>query len=218
MTPRNLGILAILIVLLAGGWFAFQATQKKRGGAAASARNLQQWGIALNLYLIDNDSQLPEPGATPITADETQAWYNALPLYLRLTPLADLPAGRRPKPGDGSPWTDPTIKAPRIWDPEVFYFNYAMNAFLQPADSVRSFRIFEIENPGNVIFLSEVDGYDPALTPDRVVFRHGGGRMAHAQVLFCDGHVAPVVKAVLVDDPKTLEAAAAASGPSWYAE
>jgi prepilin-type processing-associated H-X9-DG protein len=116
-------------------------------------------------------------------------------------------------------WIDPSIKAPRVWDPEVFYFNYAMNRFLQPQADVRSFRISELTFPGNIVFLAEVDGYEPAATPETVVFRHGGrstSPTAVTNVLFCDGHVAPVTRAVLVDDTGTRAAATAEHGVSWF--
>lgn len=219
MKPREIllaSTVGVLLVICAVVWLI------SRGGdasGAASARNLQQWGIALNLYLIDNDAQLPEVGSTPIAVDQTKAWYNALPTYLSQPPLAELPPGARPKPGTPSLWVDPAAKPPRIWPPDVFFFNYAMNRALQPQAGVRSFKINELNFPGNVIFLTEVNDYEPGVTPETVAFLHGGrptSPTAIANVLFCDGHVASVTRAVLVDDPNTRSAAAAATGPSWF--
>lgn len=210
-------LVGIGVVVAAGiALFAYQSTQKQRSASVASARNLQQWGIALNLFLIDNDNQLPATGRTPISGDQTSAWFNSLPLYIGQKSLAELPSGSRPRPGVPSLWIDPTVKPPRIWDPEVFYFNYAMNAALQPDPTLRSYKIYEIGNPGNVIFLTEVDGYEPIVTPETVVFRHGGGGSgAAAKVLFCDGHVAPVPRSVL-EDQSARAAAAAPDGVSWF--
>jgi len=206
----------LLLVVAAIAWFIDRG---KDATGIASARNLQQWGIALNLYLIDNENQLPEVGATPIDAKQEKAWYNALPTYLSQTPLAELPVGQRPKPGVPSLWIDPTSKAPRVWDPEQFYFNYAMNRFLQPQENVRSFKINELNFPGNVVFLTEVNDYEPVVTPETVAFTHGSHPTspgAIANVLFCDGHVAPVTRSVLVDNPDTRAAATAATGVSWF--
>ncbi|MEI9896954.1 MAG: hypothetical protein WDN28_24620 [Chthoniobacter sp.] len=219
MKPRELLLAAsvgILLIVAAGVWLM---GRNKDASGAASARNLQQWGIALNLYLIDNDNQLPETGAAPVSASQEKAWYNALPPYLSQTPLADLPPEQRPRPGVPSLWIDPSLKAVRIWNTDVFFFDYGMNHALQPQAGVRSFKINELNYPGNVIFLTEVNGEDPFVTPDTVVFRHGSrpnSPTAIANVLFCDGHVAPVTRAVLVDDPAARSAAAAENGVSWF--
>jgi hypothetical protein len=214
MKPREIilaVIVAVLLALVAFGWF--QSRQRDVSGVAG-ARNLQQWGIALNLYLIDNDKQLPSVGGDPITPEQTTAWYNALPPYISQTPLADLPDDQRPRPGDGSLWIDPGTKPPRIWDNSVFVFNYGMNRYLQPDKNLRSYKVNELHRPGNVIFLTEVDGYNPDATPDTVVFRNG----KTANVLFCDGHVAPVSRSVLVDDPATRLSSTVEEGISWFAE
>jgi prepilin-type processing-associated H-X9-DG protein len=219
MKPREI-LLAItvgfLLIVAVIAWFA---SRGKDASGAASAGNLRQWGIALNLYLIDNENQLPEVGATPIEESQQKAWYNALPPYLSQKSLAELTPSERPRPGVPSIWIDPSLKPVRVWDAETYYFNYAMNRALQPQADVRSFKINELNYPGNVVFLTEVDGFDPDVTPDTVVFRHGGrptSPTATTNVLFCDGHVAPVTRAVLVDDPASRAAAAAENGVSWF--
>ncbi len=204
-----------VLVVLGISVAAYLGSKNSDASSAASARNLQQWGIALNLYLIDNDNQLPEVGETPIEADQSKAWYNALPVYLSQTPLADLPPGNRPKPGVPSIWINPATPEPRTWDPAVFYFNYAMNSALQPDPALRSFKIYEIDYPGNVVFMTEVDSYEPGVTPAEVAFLHGT-RAPSANVLFCDGHVAPVPRTVLVEDDASRYARSAENGVSWF--
>lgn len=219
MKLREIILLSIVGLGLIGSGAAWFASRGSDAYAAQSARNMQQWGIALNLYLIDNQNQLPEPGITPITPTQTLAWYNALPPYLGQTALAELPAGARPKPGVDSLWIVPGQKAPRSWDPDVFYFNYAMNQFLQPNPDARSFRIYEIDYPQNVVFMTEVNGYEPATRPDLVDFRFGPGGQsprAIANVLFCDGHVQPVSRAQLSEDPAASFASSAKEGISWF--
>ncbi len=209
-------ILAVALIV------AFVVFQKNQGDALniASSRNLQQWGIALNLYLIDNQNELPETGRDPVTPEQKKAWFNALPPYVSQTPLASLPPGERPRPGLPSFWIDPATKPVKAWDPDVFFFNYGMNKNLQPVAGTRSFRIYEISRPANVIFLTEQEGYIPAIGPEEVVFRHGPQGMlnpkALAHVLFCDGHMQLMSRAVLVNDPATLEAATAETGVSWF--
>lgn len=220
MKPREIVLAVIVVLLLAIAGVAWWMAKQRDASGVASARNLQQWGIALNLYLIDNENQLPDVGKDPITSGQKDAWFNALPPYLSQAPLADLPPDERPKPGDASLWIDPLSRPPRVWDPEVFYFNYGMNRFLQPDEGVRSYRVNELGRPGNVIFLTEVDGYEPSVTPATVSFRPGvrpTSAGAVANVLFCDGHVAPVTRGIL-DDPETMRAETAETGVSWFAE
>ena len=219
MKPREILLASAVGVLLVVAAIAWLIARGHSASGAGSARNLQQWGIALNLYLIDHQNQLPEVGSTPIEAKPENAWYNALPVYLSLPPLSELPPGSRPEPGKPSLWIDPAAKAPRVWDPEVYFFNYGMNRALQPQADLRSFRINELGTPGNIVFLTETDGYEPAVTPDTVAFLHDRrptSPTAIANVLFCDGHVAPVTRAVLVDDPEARTAAAASEGVSWF--
>jgi prepilin-type processing-associated H-X9-DG protein len=219
MNLVRIGVALVVVSVFAIITFTVSRQRTEDVKRVASTRNLQQWGIALNLHLIDHENQLPETGSTPIEASQTKAWYNALPPYISQTPLAELAPGNRPRPGVPSLWIDPATPAVKVWDPSVFYFNYAMNRALQPDEKLRSFRIYEIPHPGHVIFLAEVNGYSPVATPDTAVFRHGSTKKndpkASANVLFCDGHVQPVTRAVLTA-PESHSAATAATGPSWF--
>lgn len=219
MNLLRIAIAVVVVLVFAIVTYSASLRRTEDSKRIATTRNLQQWGIALNLHLIDHENQLPETGATPIESSQTKAWYNALPPYISQTPLAELEPGNRPRPGVPSLWIDPATPAVKVWDPSVFYFNYAMNRALQPDEKIRSFRIYEIPSPGNVIFLAEVDGYTPAVTPETVAFRHETSRSADPKatthVLFCDGHVQAVTRAVLTA-PESRSAAAATTGPSWF--
>jgi len=212
------GLVAVIAIATS---VALLNRQQADASRSASMRNLQQWGIALTLYLIDNNNQLPEVGEAPVTAEQPKAWYNALPPYISRKPLADLPPGERPRPGVPSLWVDPSSKPVRAWDDQQFYFHYAMNRALQPEAGQRSFRIYEINKPARVVFLTEVDGYQPGVTPETVAYRHGRKAPhpeAEAYVIFGDAHVERVSKAVLTDDPDNRKSAQAETGLSWFME
>lgn len=202
-------ILAIVALVVVGNLSAQQRTAQR----AAEMRNLQQWGIALNLYLIENDNQLPDVGTTPVTIEQQRAWFNVLPPYISERPLADIPAGSRPRPGVPSLWIRPGGKPAKIWDPEVFYFEYGMNRYLQPQEGVRSFRIHEINFPGNVIFLVPVAGYVPSSDPETIVLPKR--RNASVPILYCDGHVQAVPAPDLTSDA-ALAPPTGGPGPSWF--
>lgn len=204
---------AIVLIVLGAVLWAVLGQQKEDSARVAGARNLQQWGIALNLYLMDNENQLPEVGKTPVTPQQTKAWFNVLPPYLSEKPLADLPVGERPRPGVPSLWIRPNTRPVKIWDPEVFFFNYGMNRNLQPVEGTRSFRIYELNFPGSVVFLAPIKGYEPDAGPGDVFFPKGRDPSVH--ILFCDGHVQPVPRTKILD-ASSLSATAAEAGFSWF--
>lgn len=206
-------VAAVVLAALGLVFFGVRSRQTEESLRVSSLRNLQQWGIALNLYLIENGNELPEVGRTPVTADQKKAWFNALPPYLSETPLADLPPGERPRPGVPSLWIRPESKPVKIWDPEAFFFNYGMNAALQPEEGKRSFRIYELRFPGSVIFLAPTSDFSPSSSPETIVFsaRH------EARILFSDGHAESIPQARL-EDPEARKAAAAEHGISWFSE
>lgn len=214
---------ALVLLGLAAALALHFAGQQQKARQAQAVRQLQQWGIALNLYLLDNDNILPERGALPISPQQTKAWYNALPPYLGRPPLAELAPGERPRPGVVSFWVGPVSKPARGWDENEFFFGYAMNGALQPSANERSFKVGELGMPGKVIFLGETSGFDPVLTPQNILTPWGPGKglspRSLGQILFCDGHVEAITRAVLVDDPATRRASNLDDGGiTWFLE
>lgn len=211
-----LGVVAVVAAVVGYAVLAGKAEQAKR---TRSLRNLQEWGIALNLHLMDNDNQMPEVGSNAPSEADTRAWYQALPPYISRTPLVALPPEERPRPGETSLWIDPASKPVKVWDSSVFYFNYAMNRALQPDPELRSFRIYELPHPGNIVFLAEVDAFQPSVTPEEVVFRQGASRpgdpKARSHVLFSDGHTRSMSREELLDPAAR---SAKHPGVSWFIE
>jgi prepilin-type processing-associated H-X9-DG protein len=193
MTRREWCVVVALVIIALLVALPYFQQYRARSHAAVSQANLQQWGIALNLFLIENKSQLPVVGSGKSETDrlDAYAWYEALPPYLSQPSLSSLPPHRRPVPGDESLWIDPAAQEKKLASGEEFHFHYGMNRFLQPDSGALSLKIYEVENPGSVVFLTEVNGGDPGAVPSTVDSRHGGGkRMVH--VLFCDGFVTAV--------------------------
>lgn len=217
---RDVLISLAILAMVAAVLIPYYIGRKTKSIEAANIRNLRQWGIALNLYLIENEHTLPGIGAKDISPDQTHAWYNALPPYILQKPLAEIPPEELPRPGTPSVWMDPAAKPLRNIPPGVPYFNYAMNRYLQPEADLRSFKINELRAPGGVIFMTEVAGFLPWVEPSDVVFRYGNTKPdspeAKTYVLFCDGHVDARTRAELVNDPASREAANAEKGLSWF--
>ncbi|MFV0337317.1 MAG: hypothetical protein ACK5LK_03625 [Chthoniobacterales bacterium] len=210
-------ILLITLAVISAIWH----NQIAAANRAASLRNLQQWGIALTLYLMDHDSQLPEIGSAPIASTQTRAWYNALPPYLSQKPLADVLPNEFIQSDEPSIWIDPSSKkSEKSADKELF--QYGMNRYLQPDPTLPSFTINELQHPSKIIFLTEVASREPFATPKDIAYRRAAkptAPNAEAFVTFADGHVASVERSRLSNSADSLRAAAASEGKiSWFKE
>lgn len=207
--------LAICVALVAIPWFLAKGRKRDR---LASFQNLQQWGIALNLHLIDHNNQLPQVGSAPIGPQPGGAWYNTLPTYLSREPLGGQGEAARPQPGDGSIWFDPSAEPPRRASAGEFYFTYGMNRYLQPDPAQPSYSIFDLDTPGAIVFLTEKSGFSPGVMPPEVEFRHHkaeGGDARLAFVLFCDGHVSFGSQWEMQENPAALTPEKAIAPLSW---
>jgi prepilin-type processing-associated H-X9-DG protein len=167
--------------------------QRAKRRQSISAANLRQWGIAFNLYLGDSQNALPLPGAAETLTTQENAWFNALPPYLGLPMLKDLPVGQRPAPGQQSLWVNPAAQSTGRIPPDQFFFTYGMNARLVPPTDASVLKIYDLDPPSSIVFLAEVEGFHPTSTPQTVVRRFGNNPpndpKSSAHVLFCDGHV-----------------------------
>jgi prepilin-type processing-associated H-X9-DG protein len=180
----------------------------------ASRNNLLQWGIALNLYLIEHRNELPHPGSNNPSPDEELAWYNALPLYLSQPPLTEIESNPQALK---QLWTNPSAPEQPLAQNNRYFFYYGMNLWLKPAGE-NPLRIYDIEDPTATVFMTEIYTNSPHALPDRVDYRFGkplpsGEAIAH--VLFCDGHVEPVTKTQLSDNPDAYNPQGKITFPTW---
>lgn len=202
VSTREIVIIVVLILMIAFVAVPYYFRQKADSRAVASANNLQQWGIALNLYLIENGSRFPQAGMPLDGPVNHYAWYNALPLYISQKPYSEIDPAERPRPGEHSLWMDPSVDAeegPPAGDP---FFAYAMNRWLQPKLGEPSYKTFDLADPSSVVFLTETASPVPAIKSSEASFRYlTPEKEPAAHVLFCDGHVELVGRAALADAP-----------------
>jgi prepilin-type N-terminal cleavage/methylation domain-containing protein len=93
-----LGVIAIIaiIAILAAMLLPVVAKTKEKASAAFCLNNLKQWGIATQIYAMDNNDRLPRDGEpTPLDTDlaltSYQAWYVQLPEKIRILRYVDAP-------------------------------------------------------------------------------------------------------------------------------
>jgi prepilin-type processing-associated H-X9-DG protein len=182
-----------LLVLLAAVALPWLLGAKSDHIQQRSANNLLQWGISLNLYLIDHNNRLPLPGSDQPSDDEIESWYNALPLYISRKPITELAPGPFPEGTEESIWVNPAaIKQASTLPGQGYIFYYAMNRHLIGQSENEALRIYQVDNPTATVFLSETCSHLPYMDSAGLYYGFGKGpsssdSMAH--VLFCDGHV-----------------------------
>lgn len=179
-----------LIALAASVTTGWVNTGIEKARAAQCAGRLQQWGLALQLYIQDHDGFLPRrgQGVRPVTViDRDEDWFNCLPPYLEMSPYKELYArGQVPRPGQRSVFLCPDAKIP---EDSHHFISYGMNMYLSRWDQRDASRLVQLPKPSSLAFLADSPGGYASTIPSRSEFsvapRHSGG----ANVVFVDGHV-----------------------------
>ncbi|MEP6664319.1 MAG: prepilin-type N-terminal cleavage/methylation domain-containing protein [Verrucomicrobiota bacterium] len=193
-TLIELLVVIAIIALLAALLLPVLSKAKQKAQATQCLNNLKQWGLATQLYVVDNNDYLPKEGkGTPLDDDLTninyQAWYIQLPEILSLPPYRDML------------WrTNPLIApAPCIWicpsnlrrcDASSLtnnLFHYCLNLAHNGAGAgvTHPLKITAIPRPSTVVWLFDSKNL-PAIGTNNFVHTnlHNGG----AQFTFLDGH------------------------------
>jgi prepilin-type processing-associated H-X9-DG protein/prepilin-type N-terminal cleavage/methylation domain-containing protein len=177
------------------------------GNVRAAARltnctsNVRQWAKANLLHAEDHDGKIPwDGGANPNPANRTLLegtlpWWNALPPYVGLRPLSELPLNQLPRAGDDSLFicqeARPTTPAHQ-W--LCYGPNYLLSSAGTSADRPRITTLGMIREPSRVAMFGETTNYTPSSTgiftnvnPVHLAnaTRHNG----RSPVAFFDGHV-----------------------------
>ncbi len=173
-----------IIAILAGLLLPALAKTKERGNRTVCLSNLKQWGLALNLYLDDNDQTFPAmsiPNSTPGAAggydqdnphwsdlaafaaagQGNSAWFNVLPPLVSQNALWQYAANPPAFVNGRSVFNCPTARFnPSEVDPlnrVAFYYGLnfkGANGLDLPAGS--PFRATQILNPWAFVFLTDV--------------------------------------------------------------
>ncbi|MGH7951442.1 MAG: type II secretion system protein [Limisphaerales bacterium] len=192
-------VIAIIGILAA---FLLPALNRAKDTAQAIScrNNLEQWGLAMRLYVTDNDDVLPPEGrgtGTPLDtdlADPTyQAWYVQLPELLNLPHYADMPWRTNIFADVGhSIWICPSN--PRRCNISASgkshnLFHYCLNNGVNGIgiNNNPHMKLTTIRNPSSVVWLFDSKN-DPSL--GSVDYVHTNLHHHGAQFVFLDGHVA----------------------------
>jgi prepilin-type N-terminal cleavage/methylation domain-containing protein/prepilin-type processing-associated H-X9-DG protein len=181
-------VVAILAILAALGFGAYQNVHAMRGQVESAAR-LRQWGVALGSYLADNSGVLPRrgQGVQPVTQlDRQEDWFNALPPYLGQPGYGELVrTGRRPRAGDQSVFVRPEAKDPG----GIAFLSYGMNMNLSPWNLPAATPLAQIAQPASTVFLAESPGPYASTYPSSQPYGCVAPYAGKGDILFLDGHV-----------------------------
>ena len=182
-TLIELLVVLTIVAVLAALLLTAIASVRANADVAESVSRLRQWGMALGLYVADNDGSLPHrgQGVQPLqNIDRASDWFNALPPYLGSPSYQQLcDSGRRPKAGDKSIFVSPGCP-----DPGGQYFlSYAMNMNLSPWNLEPSM-ISQIANAPFVVFMAEAPGQYSSTYPSRAPYSVAAPLMGKGQCPF----------------------------------
>src|SRR5262249_39124959 len=90
-TLVELLVVIAIIAIVAALLLPSLSRGRQKAQAACCLNNLRQWGLATQLYALDNNDYLPPEGfANPMATHTNTGWYIQLPRVLRLPKYHDM--------------------------------------------------------------------------------------------------------------------------------
>lgn len=173
-----------IITMLAGLMLPTLAQARDKAKSASCLNNLKQWGLATQLFVLENQDLLPKDGS-PNGSSTNEGWYIDLPRMLGLEPY-----GRQAwrtnaavEPGR-SLWICPGN--PRRSNGNNL-FHYCLNEHVNGLGAGRQVKLSTLPKPSQTVWLFD-NGKLAAVAQQNNIHTnlHNGG----AQFTFLDGHSA----------------------------
>lgn len=183
-TLLELLVVIAVIAILAALLLPALNRARQRAQAAACLNHLRQWGLATQLFALDNQDCLPKDGApNGISLDE--GWYNDLPRVLGLPTYKEMPwrTNAALEPGRCL-WICPA-NSRRSNGNNLFH--YCLNEHVNGTGAGKQVKLSSIRHPTRVVWLFD-NGKLAAVAQENNV--HTNLHNRGAQFTFLDGHSA----------------------------
>jgi len=186
-TSVELLVVIAIIAILAGLLLPALSRAKDKANRIACLNNLKQWGLATQLYTLDNNDLLPPDGkSAPLDGDTNTGWYIQLPHILGLPRYHDMPWRKDASVDPGrSVWICP---ANRRRSNGINLFHYCLNEHVNGTGKNNApVRHSTIHSPARVVWLFD-NGKLAAVAQQNNV--HTNLHSQGAQFVLLDGHAA----------------------------
>ncbi len=181
-TLIELLVVVAIIAVLASLLLPALVRARDKAKNSACLNNLKQWGLATQLFALDNNDYLPKDG-TPNGTSTAEGWYNDLPRALGLPIYEQMPwhTNANVEPGR-SLWICPR-NARRSNGNNLFH--YCLNEHINGSGTGNQVRLSSLPCPVRLVWLFD-NGKLAAVAQQNNVHTnlHGQG----AQFTFLDGH------------------------------
>ena len=183
-TLIELLVVIAIIAILAALLLPALSKAKEKANAAACLNNLKQWGLATQMFTLDNDDFLPKDG-TPNGTSVNEGWYIDLPRVLGLPTYQEVPWRTNASIDPGrSIWICPSN--PRRSNTNNL-FHYCLNQHVNATGTGNQVKHSSLRQPAQTVWLFD-NGKLAAVAQQNNV--HSNLHSAGANFTFLDGHAA----------------------------